>query len=70
MVVFVLCWPGFGTGQGLGRVLWLRPKVGVEELEKGQANTEGTNSFPLGRDSGWGDGSVDRVQALGYEFDP
>lgn len=45
MVVFVLCWPGFGTGQGLGRVLWLRLKVGVEELEEGQASTEETNSF-------------------------
>lgn len=51
MVVFVLCWPGLGTGQGLGRVLWLRLEVGVEELEEGQASTEGTNSFPLGRGS-------------------
>lgn len=47
MADFVLWWPGLGTWQGLGMVLWLRLEVGEEELQEGQASTEGSRLIPI-----------------------
>lgn len=47
MAVFVLWWPGLGTWQGLEMVVWLRLEVEEEELEEGQASTEGSRFIPI-----------------------
>lgn len=49
MAVFVLCWPGLGTWEGRGVVLWL--KVGRKSLRKARQALNGLEfiSVRLGR---------------------